>query len=141
MKKLVSILIILIFSNLSTKQEIKAHDHSSTLKAVGNAVISTQKGKTIGEKRLMAIRSSRMAAMRELAKKIEDIRLDSNTTVTDLIVQDDSFRAVVKGVIRSAKTVRINPTGDDTYETVLEIDEDMMRMMLKFAKRILSRNY
>ena len=35
----------------------------------------------------------------------------------------DTFRAVVKGIIRGAKTVRINPTGVDTYETVLEIDK------------------
>ena len=45
------------------------------------------------------------------------------------------IRAVVKGIIRGAKTVRINPTGVDTYETVLEIDKDMMLMMLKSARR------
>ena len=52
-----------------------------------------------------------------------------------LLVQNDTFRAVVKGIIRGAKTVRINPTGVDTYETVLEIDKDMMLMMLKSARR------
>ena len=31
--------------------------------------------------------------------------------------------------------IRINPTGEDTYETVLEIDKDMMIMMLKSARR------
>ena len=46
----------------------------------------------------------------------------------------DSFRAIVKGVIRGAKTVRINPTGKDTYETVLEIDRDMMVALLKSAR-------
>jgi outer membrane protein FlgP len=55
--------------------------------------------------------------------------------VIDLMVQNDTFRAVVKGVIRGAKTVRINPTGVDTYETVLEIDKDMMLMMLRNARR------
>ena len=33
---------------------------------------------------------------------------------------------IVTGVIRGARTVRINPTGADTYETVLEIDQDMV---------------
>ena len=46
------------------------------------------------------------------------------------MVQNDTFRAVVKGVIRGAKTVRINPTGNDTYETVLEIDREMMMALL-----------
>ena len=106
-----------------------------TISAVGYAVVSTQPGKNIAQKRLMAIRSARMAAMRELAEQIHGIQVDSNTTVIDLMVQNDTFRAVVKGVIRGAKTVRINPTGVDTYETVLEIDKDMMLMMLRNARR------
>ena len=106
-----------------------------TLSAVGYAVVSSQPGRTDAQKRLMAIRSARMAALRELAEQIHGIQIDSNTTVIDLMVQNDTFRAVVKGLIRGAKTVRINPTGDDTYETVLEIDRDMMIMMLRNAKR------
>ena len=106
-----------------------------TLSAVGYAVVSSQPGRTDAQKRLMAIRSARMAALRELAEQIHGIQIDSNTTVIDLMVQNDTFRAVVKGLIRGAKTVRINPTGNDTYETVLEIDRDMMIMMLRNAKR------
>ena len=106
-----------------------------TLSAVGYAVVSSQPGRTDAQKRLMAIRSARMAAMRELAEQIHGIQVDSNTTVIDLMVQNDTFRAVVKGIIRGAKTVRINPTGVDTYETVLEIDKDMMVMMLRNARR------
>ena len=106
-----------------------------TLSAVGYAVVSSQPGRTDAQKRLMAIRSARMGALRELAEQIHGIQIDSNTTVIDLMVQNDTFRAVVKGLIRGAKTVRINPTGKDTYETVLEIDRDMMIMMLRNAKR------
>ena len=106
-----------------------------TLSAVGYAVVSSQPGRTDAQKRLMAIRSAWMAAMRELAEQIHGIQVDSNTTVIDLMVQNDTFRAVVKGVIRGAKTVRINPTGVDTYETVLEIDKDMMLMKLRNARR------
>ena len=107
-----------------------------TLTAVGYAVVSSQPGRSNAQKKLMAIRSARMSAMRELAEQIHGIQVDSNTTVIDLMVQNDTFRAVVKGVIRGAKTVRINPTGQDTYETVLEIDRDMMIALLKSARRI-----
>ena len=107
-----------------------------TLTAVGYAVVSSQPGRSQAQKRLMAIRSARMSAMRELAEQIHGIQVDSNTTVIDLMVQNDTFRAVVKGIIRGAKTVRINPTGEDTYETVLEIDKDMMLMMLRSARRL-----
>ena len=73
----------------------------------------------------MAIRSARMSAMRDLAEQIHGLKVDSNTTVIDLMVQNDTFRGVVSGVIRGPG-LRINPTGSDTYETVLEIDQDMV---------------
>ena len=106
-----------------------------TLTAVGYAVVSSQPGRSQAQKRLMAIRSSRMSAMRELAEQIHGIQVDSNTTVIDLMVQNDTFRAMVKGTIRGARTVRINPTGSDTYEVVLEIDNEMISSLIKTAQR------
>ena len=44
-----------------------------TLSAVGYAVVSSQPGRTDAQKRLMAIRSARMAAMRELAEQIRNV--------------------------------------------------------------------
>ena len=64
----------------------------------------------------------------------QGMSLDSSTTVIDLVTQNDTFRAMVKGTIRGARTVRINPTGDDTYETVLEIDQDMVAYLFRQAQ-------
>jgi outer membrane protein FlgP len=107
-----------------------------TITAVGYAVVSTQPGKNVAQKRLMAIRAARMGAMRELAEQIHGLKIDSRTTVIDLVTQNDTFRAMVQGTIRGAKTVRINPTGDDTYETVLEIDREIMLLLLREARNI-----
>ena len=90
-----------------------------TLTAVGYAVTSSQPGRSESQKRLMAIRSARMAAMRDLAEQIHGLQVNSNTTVIDLVVQNDTFRGVVAGTIRGARTVRINPTGADTYDCLL----------------------
>tara|TARA_Y100001970_G_scaffold167731_1_gene205208 strand:- start:3817 stop:4395 length:579 start_codon:yes stop_codon:yes gene_type:complete len=106
-----------------------------TLTAVGYAVVSTQPGQSDAQKRLMAIRAARMAAMRDLAEQIHGLQVDSNTTVVDLMVQNDTFRGVVTGTIRGARTVRINPTGADTYEIVLEIDREMMTYLLSVARQ------
>jgi len=106
-----------------------------TLTAVGYAVVSTQPGRSDAQKRLMAIRAARMAAMRDLAEQIHGLQVDSNTTVVDLMVQNDTFRGVVTGTIRGARTVRINPTGGDTYEIVLEIDREMMTYLLSVARQ------
>ena len=106
-----------------------------TLTATGYAVVSSQPGQSIEQKRLMAIRAARMAAMRDLADQIHGLQVDSNTTVVDLMVQNDTFRGVVTGTIRGARTVRINPTGADTYEIVLEIDREMMTYLLSVARQ------
>ena len=106
-----------------------------TLTAVGYAVTSTQPGRNEAQKRLMALRSARMAAMRDLAEQIHGLKVDSSTTVIDLIVQNDTFRGMVNGTIRGARTVRINPTGTDTYEVVLEIDRETIGYLLKTARK------
>ena len=95
----------------------------------------TQPGKSDAQRRLMAIRAARMAAIRELAEQIHGLQVDSNTTVVDLMVQNDTFRGVVTGIIRGARTVRINPTGSDTYEIVLEIDRDVIARLIQAADR------
>ena len=107
-----------------------------TLTAVGYAVVSSQPGRSDSQKRLMAIRSARMAAMRDLAEQIHGLKVDSSTTVIDLMVQNDTFRGVVSGTIRGARTVRINPTGSDTYEIVLEIDREMINYLITTARGI-----
>ena len=107
-----------------------------TLTATGYAVVSTQPGQNIEQRRLMAIRAARMSAMRELAEQIHGLKVDSNTTVIDLMVQNDTFRGILSGVIRGARTVRINPTGSDTYETVLEIDQDMVAYLFRQAQTL-----
>ena len=106
-----------------------------TLTAIGYAVTSSQPGRSPAQKRLMAIRSARMAAMRDMAEQIHGLHVDSSTTVIDLMVQNDTFCGVVSGTIRGARTVRINPTGSETYEVVLEIDREMVGYLLKTARQ------
>jgi hypothetical protein len=107
-----------------------------TLTAVGYAVVSSQPGQSDAQRRLMAIRSARMAAMRDLAEQIHGLQVDSSTTVIDLMVQNDTFRGIVSGTIRGARTVRINPTGADTYEIVLEIDREMINYLIDTGRRV-----
>ena len=123
-------------AQLAAVQEVfdASAEQVPTLTAVGYAVVSSQPGRSDSQKRLMAIRSARMAAMRDLAEQIHGLQVDSSTTVIDLMVQNDTFRGVVSGTIRGARTVRINPTGSDTYEIVLEIDRDMISYLIGAAR-------
>ena len=114
----------------------KSVSNVPTISAMGYAVVSSQPGRSANQKRLMAIRSARMAAMRDLAEQIHGLKVEGNTTVIDLMVQNDTFRGIVSGTIRGARTVRINPTGSDTYEVLLEIDKDTLSYLLRQARSV-----
>lgn len=93
-----------------------------TLVATGYAVISVQNHKVPAQQRLLAIRTSKLDAYRSLAEQVYGQHLDATTTVADMVVQSDTFRAKVEGVVYGAVLVSINPVGEDTYETTLSLD-------------------
>jgi hypothetical protein len=41
----------------------------------------------------------------------------------------------VSGVIRGARTLRIEPQSADVYEVVLQVDHEMIAHMLRIARR------
>jgi len=105
-----------------------------TITGMGYASISSQPAKSVNQRRLMAIRAARLEAMRNLTEQVHGIKVDSRTTIIDAIVQNDSLRATVDGLIVGAKTVRINPVGTDTYEVVLELDQALINTIMKAAR-------
>lgn len=98
-----------------------------TITATGYAVINVQHHRNPAQQRLMAIRASKLDAYRALAEQVYGQYLDANTTVSDMTVMSDTFRAKVEGVIYGAVLVSINPVGEDTYETTLSLDQSVVR--------------
>ena len=98
-----------------------------TLTATGYAVISVQNHRNPAQQRLMAIRASKLDAYRSLTEQVYGQQLDATTTVADMMVQSDTFRAKVEGVIYGAVLVSITPAGDDTYETTLSLDRAVVQ--------------
>jgi hypothetical protein len=47
--------------------------------------------------------------------------------VADMVVTNDTFRTKVEGVIYGARLVSITPVGEDTYETTLSLDKDVVQ--------------
>jgi hypothetical protein len=98
-----------------------------TLVATGYAVISVQNHKNPAQQRLLAIRASKLDAYRSLTEQVYGQQLDATTTVADMTVMSDTFRAKVEGVIYGAVLVSIAPVGEDTYETTLSLDQHVVR--------------
>lgn len=96
-------------------------DQNRNILATGYAVISIQQHDNPAQQRLLSIRASKLDAYRTLMEQVYGQYLDANTTVAQMVVESDSFRARVQGVIYGAQLVSITPVGDDTYETTLSL--------------------
>ncbi len=97
-----------------------------TLVATGYAVISVQNHKLPAQQRLLAIRASKLDAYRALTEQVYGQHLDASTTVADMVVMNDTFRTRVEGVVYGAVLVSITPVGEDTYETTLSLDRQVV---------------
>lgn len=91
---------------------------------IGYGAESTYEAYTPGQRRLMAIRASKLDAYRSLAEQIHGIKIDSNTSVSTLTAKNDSFRARINAIVRGARVVSVTPMADRNYETVLEVFVD-----------------
>jgi hypothetical protein len=98
-----------------------------TLTATGYAVISVQNSKNPAQQRLMAIRASKLDAFRTLTEQVYGQQLDASSTVADMVMLNDTFRTKVEGVIYGAQLVSITPVGEDTYETTLSLDKEVVQ--------------
>lgn len=101
------------------------------IKGIGFAQIAGQPGKTVNEKRLMAIRAARLDALRDLTEQVHGIRLSSTTSIRDAVVGNDQMTAVVEGTLRGARTVRVTPKGTDSYEIEMVIDRETVAYIVR----------
>jgi hypothetical protein len=98
-----------------------------TITATGYAVVSVQSHRNQAQQRLMAIRASKLDAYRSLTEQVYGQQLDASATVADMVLTSDTFRTRVEGVIYGAKLVSITPVGEDTYETTLSLDRNVVQ--------------
>ena len=94
---------------------------SERLVGVGYAVINAQPGSTPEEKRLMAIKASKLEAYKSLAEQIYGQYLESRGTLNNLSLGEEQLVSRVEGLIVGARVVSIKPISTDSYETTLEI--------------------
>lgn len=92
------------------------------LKAIGYAPISSQRGESDSMKLIMAMKASKLDAYRELTEQVYGQKIEGSQSVSHLVVESESLRASVEGVIRGAEVVKTYPVGGDTYVTELSLD-------------------
>lgn len=100
----------------------------------GFAQVAGQPGTTVNERRLLAMRAARLEAMRDLTEQIHGIRISSDSLVRDAVLRNDSLAAHVQGTLYGARTVSIEPKGEDGYSVVLELDADTVEYVVRAAR-------
>ena len=89
------------------------------------AINPTTRGVTEVQKRLLAMRASKLDAYRTLAERVYGTQIIGNSTVENLVVQNDKYRAFVDAKVLGANVVYQEVMPDGSYETMVEmiIDE------------------
>lgn len=130
MKKLLLVAFVLIAAGC---QPLQTAEEDNILRAVGYASVSEQKGATDEEKRVRAMRASKIDAYRELAEQIYGMRVSGRADLLDQRLGTESTSGAVDGVIRGAEVVRSYPVGD-SYVTELELDINKMDRLRNYGE-------
>ena len=99
-----------------------------TLNATGYGTVEKSDQYSRSQIKLMAMRASKMDAYRSLAEQLNGIQLRGQTSVEKMEVTHDSYQVYLNAYLRGARVKRTSPigsdlyAGDDTFETVVELD-------------------
>ena len=99
--------------------------------ADGYAALSVQKADTHAQRVILAMKASKLDAYKGLAEQVYGQYLDVDTTVSEMVIQSDTFRAKVQGVIYSAKVEFVKPKGTEFYQTRLFLEDRVVNDIRK----------
>ena len=119
------ILVLLLTSGCVTNQfsnpvQVSSNDR---VVGVGYAVINAQPGNSPEEKRLMAIKASKLEAYKSIAEQLYGQYIESRGTLSNLKMGHEELVSRVEGLIVGARVVSIKPISTDSYQTVMEIGQ------------------
>lgn len=92
-----------------------------TVEAIGFGVPSTL-ATSPAQARLMARRAAIVDAQRNLLEAIEGVKLDAETTLRNLQIENDVVKTQVSGIIRNSRIMNEQILADGTYQVTLGIN-------------------
>ncbi|WP_413110735.1 LPP20 family lipoprotein [Thaumasiovibrio sp. DFM-14] len=117
--------VVMLLTGCQPLAEIRSDD---VISAVGYASISEQQGTNDEEKRIRAMRASKLDAYRELTEQVYGLRISASADMVDQQLGTEVTDSRVDGIIRGAKVERSYPVGD-SYVTEMTLDLKLMERL------------
>ena len=92
----------------------------STISATGMGV-APPNARNAAQARMLARRAAVVDAYRQLAESVNGVNVDSETTVENMMVMNDSIKTKVSAVIKGARVISEQITPDGGYEVTMQI--------------------
>jgi len=105
----------------ATAPFVKAAPPTKILTAMGYGTVDMYKNYSPEQHRLMSMRASKMDALRNLAEQVYGVQIHGHTTVSDMVVKNDSHRSYLDVFLKGARVKSMTAIDNNTYESVVEI--------------------
>ena len=79
----------------------------------------------------MAIRADKLDAYRNLTEQLHGIYIQGETTIGEAVLTSDKLGAALRGTVIGARTVKIEPTGSDTYQVELAVSQTHVDRLIR----------
>jgi len=92
--------------------------------AKGYGTVTAQAGASLDQAKLMAMRAAKVDAYRNLAERLQGLRVSSVSNAAAFASQGDAVQTSAEYFLKGARVVSIAPLRDGIYEAVVELDLD-----------------
>ena len=97
---------------------------SRIITAKGYGTVTAQAGASLDQAKLMAMRAAKVDAYRNLAERLQGLRVSSVSNAAAFASQGDAVQTSAEYFLKGARVVSIAPLRDGIYEAVVELDLD-----------------
>jgi hypothetical protein len=103
----------------------------NVISAKGYGAMPNEPSMPMSQKQLLAERAAKLDAYRNLTEQIKGVQLDSQTTVQDLITENDTILSNIEAFVRGARVVSSKLLSNKAHEVVIEIDLDSLKAIIE----------